>query len=144
MKKIMSPVSRLFIVFIITFLWQDIFAQKDTTKVETNASFPGGINGWRRYIERNLNYPRAAQENNTQGIIRVQMTVNELGKILNVSALNDPGDGLAQEAVRVVKGCPDWVPATREGKPFAKTFVQTITFKMAASTKSPNPTAEKF
>ena len=138
MKKMISPVSRLLIIFLMTCLWQNSYAQQDTTKAETNATFPGGINGWRKYIERNLNYPKAAQENNTQGVIRVQMTVTELGKILNVSALNNPGDGLAEEAVRVVKIGPDWLPATKNGKPVAKTFVQTITFKLAGPS-TPRP-----
>ena len=100
------------------------------TKVEVAASFPGGIDGWRRYLERNLAYPEAAQENGTQGVVRVQMVVDKDGNITEVQALNDPGEGLAEEAMRVIKKGPKWVPAEQNGRKVTYRFVQTVTFQL--------------
>lgn len=107
------------------------------SKVEESARFPGGIDGWRKYLEHNLNYPISAQKNNTQGIVRVQLVIGKEGKILNVQALNDPGDGLAAEAVRVIKTGPDWIPAMQNGRPVTYRFVQTITFKLGGGGANP-------
>lgn len=105
---------------------------KASFKDTVPAYFPAGLDGWRRYLERNLQYPIAAQEKKTQGKVSVQMIVDEQGKITGAEALNDPGDGLAAEAVRVVKSGPDWVAATVNGKPVPFGFKQKITFQLGA------------
>ena len=90
---------------------------KASIKDTIPASFPGGLLAWRKYVEQNLHYPEAAYTKKTQGIVSVRMKVDEQGKITEVQAMNDPGDGLAEEAVRVVKAGPSWIAATVNGKP---------------------------
>lgn len=99
-------------------------------KVEEEAIFPGGRDGWKRHLERHLQYPEAAIDNETQGVVKVQMVVDKFGKITEVVALNDPGNGLAEEAVRVIKEGPNWKPAEQNGVKVAYRFVQAITFQM--------------
>jgi len=103
---------------------------KTFTKVEVPAEFPGGLDGWRRYLERNLQYPDAAQESGTQGVVKVQMVVDRDGNISEVQALNDPGDGLADEAVRIIKKGPKWKPAEQNGRKVTYRFVQAVTFQL--------------
>lgn len=100
------------------------------TKVENPAEFPGGAEAWRRYLERNLQYPDAATENGTQGAVRVQFVVDREGNISEVQALNDPGDGLGEEAVRIIKKGPKWKPAEQNGRKVIYRHIQTITFRL--------------
>lgn len=116
----------------------EVVAPKDTedydkvfTKVENPAEFPGGLDAWRRYLELHLQYPESAQENGTQGVVRVQMVVDKDGNITEVQALNDPGnDGLGAEAERVIKQGPKWKPAEQNGRKVTYRFVQTVTFQL--------------
>lgn len=98
--------------------------------VEIVAKFPGGTDGWKRYLERNLQYPEAAQQNGNQAIVRVQLVVDKDGNVSEVKALNNPGDGLAEEAERVIKKGPKWIPAEQNGQHVTYRFVQTITFQL--------------
>ena len=100
------------------------------TKVENPAEFPGGQDAWRRYLERSLQYPEAAQENGTQGVVRVQFIVDKEGNISEVQALNDPGEGLAEEAVRIIKKGPKWKPAEQNGRKVIYRHIQSITFRL--------------
>jgi protein TonB len=100
------------------------------TKVENPAEFPGGADAWRRYLERNLNYPESAQENGTQGVVKVQCVVDKEGNISEVQSLNDPGDGLAEEAVRIIKKGPKWKPAEQNGRKVIYRHIQSITFRL--------------
>jgi periplasmic protein TonB len=100
------------------------------TKVENPAEFPGGPDAWRRYLERNLQYPDNAQENGTQGVVRVQFIVDKEGNISEVQSLNDPGDGLAEEAVRIIKKGPKWTPAEQNGRKVIYRHIQAITFRL--------------
>jgi protein TonB len=104
--------------------------EKVFTKVENPAEFPGGPDAWRRYLERNLRYPEAAQENGTQGVVRVEFIVDKEGNISEVRALNDPGDGLAEEAVRIIKKGPKWIPAEQNGRKVIYRHIQAITFRL--------------
>lgn len=103
---------------------------KTFTKVENPATFPGGLDGWRRFLERNLQYPESAQEAGTQGVVRVQLVVDKEGNVSEVKALNDPGDGLGAEAERVIKKGPKWNPAEQNGRKVTYRFVQTVTFQL--------------
>ncbi len=99
-------------------------------KVENPAEFPGGPDGWRRYLERTLQYPETAQENGIQGAVRVQFIVDKEGNISEVQALNDPGEGLANEAVRIIKKGPKWIPAEQNGRKVIFRHIQSITFQL--------------
>lgn len=103
---------------------------KTFTKVENPATFPGGMDGWRRYLERNLSFPESAQEAGTQGVVRVQLVVDKEGNVSEVKALNDPGDGLAAEAERVIRKGPKWNPAEQNGRKVTFRFVQQVTFQL--------------
>jgi protein TonB len=100
------------------------------TKVENPAEFPGGAGEWSRYLQKNLRYPDKAIDNGTQDVVRVQFIVDKDGNISEVQALNDPGDGLAEEAVRIIKRGPKWKPAEQNGQKVIFRNIQAITFRL--------------
>lgn len=102
------------------------------TKVEQPAEFPGGLKEWTKYLQRNLNSNRPSEEGAPAGnyTVRVQFIVDKDGNISNVSALNDPGYGTAEEAIRVIKKGPKWTPAVQNGRKVIYQAVQGITFQV--------------
>jgi protein TonB len=100
------------------------------TKVENPAEFPGGAGEWARYLQKNLRYPESAIDNGTQGVVRVQFVVDREGNISEVQALNDPGEGLAEEAVRIIKKGPKWKPAEQNGRKVIYRHIQAVTFRL--------------
>lgn len=100
------------------------------TRVDKPASFPGGANAWRSYLENNLKYPKKAMRNKTQGEVRVLFMIDEQGNISDAMALMDPGDGLAEEALRLVRGSGKWKPAEDKGVKVKGTHIQAIVFRL--------------
>lgn len=100
------------------------------TKVENPADFPGGISGWTRFLERNLTYPQSAIDNEIQGVVKLQFIIDRDGSISNIEALNDPGYGLAEEAIRIIKKSPKWIPAEQNGRKVIYRTIQSITFRL--------------
>ncbi len=96
------------------------------TKVEVEARFNGD---WRRFLERNLVYPDDAIEHEIQGVVKVQFIVDKTGDISDITALNDPGYGLAEEAMRIIKRS-HWIPAEQNGLKVNYIHVQTIIFRL--------------
>ena len=107
---------------------------KDPDKVFTTAdkmpSFPGGADAWRRYLERNIQYPELARLSNTTGTVTVQFRVHEDGSISDIKALNNPGAGLAEEAIRLIRQGPKWVPAEQNGQKVVALVKQPIVFNL--------------
>jgi len=103
-------------------------------KVEVEAQFKGGEREWRKYLERNLD-PNAPVENGANEgtyTVTVQFIVDKEGKISDVKALTSHGHGMEEEAIKVIKRGPDWVPAIQNGRNVKAYRKQPITFVVAA------------
>ena len=100
--------------------------------VQIPAEFPGGIQGWTRYLERNLNSDIPVENGAPTNVYTVIVTfiVDKEGKVSDVKAENDPGYGTKEEAIRVIKKGPSWIPANQNGKAVVYRHKQAITFRV--------------
>lgn len=98
--------------------------------VQIQAKFPGGISAWTKFLERNLNsnvpVDNGAPPN--KYTVVVSFLVDKNGNISEIQALNDPGFGTADEAIRVLKKSPQWTPAVQNGRNVIYRQKQPITF----------------
>ena len=105
------------------------------TKVEKEAKFPGGPEGWRRYLERNLNANVAADDGAPMGnyTVKVQFIVDKEGNISNVQPIEVPKacPSCGPEAVKVIKRGPKWEPAVQNGRNVIYQAIQNVTFQVA-------------
>ncbi|MCW3111633.1 MAG: hypothetical protein JWR18_29 [Segetibacter sp.] len=105
------------------------------TKVEKEAKFPGGMDGWKRYLERNLNANVAADDGAPTGnyTVKVQFIVDKEGGISNVQAIEVPKacPSCGPEAVKVIKKGPKWEPAVQNGRNVIYQAIQYVTFQVA-------------
>jgi protein TonB len=99
-------------------------------KVEIEASVD--IVSWRKHLEQNLvRYINDAANVGMQPghyTVTVRFLVERDGSIKDVSALNDPGFGLARGATEVVKSGPRWNPGEQNGSKVRSYHTQKITF----------------
>jgi periplasmic protein TonB len=98
--------------------------------VEIEAQFPGGINSWTRFLKTNLDNNILVDNGAPAGkyTVVVSFLVDKDGNISEVQALNDPGYGTAEEAVRVIKKSKQWEPAIQNGQHVIYRQKQSITF----------------
>lgn len=97
--------------------------------VEKQASFPGGPAKLMEFLKSQLEYPQIAIDNNIQGRVFVQFVVNKDGSIQDVKVTRGVDPVLDQEAIRVVKKMPKWVPAEQRGKTCRSRFTLPVVFK---------------
>lgn len=84
--------------------------------VDQQPSFPGGTNALNTFILSNLKYPVWAQEKGIQGKVVVKFIVEKDGSISNVEVDRSVSTSLDNEAMRVVKAMPKWIPGQINGK----------------------------
>jgi periplasmic protein TonB len=101
-------------------------------KAEAAPQFPGGQPALDTYINNHVNYPQQAIDDDMSGIVHVSFIIDEQGKVTKAKVL-DPanvGDGLDQEALRVVKAMPSWKPGRVNGKKVKTRMELPISFQV--------------
>jgi TonB family protein len=89
-----------------------------------------------KFLQKQLKYPTKAKENNIEGTVYIRMTIDSKGKITDAMIKEDIGFGCGDEALRVVKMMPNWIPATIDGKVVASSQTIPIGFKLKSDGKS--------
>jgi len=92
--------------------------------------FPGGKNGLKRYFRKNYTYPQAARESGIEGTVFIRFVVKEDGSISDIAVLKGLGFGCDDEAIRLVRKMPKWIPGEHEGKRVAVYKTMPIGFKL--------------
>lgn len=99
--------------------------------VEDMPEFPGGQQGLFNYLSANVKYPIEAQKNGIQGRVICQFIVNKDGSIVDVTVLHSGGDpSLDKEALRVIKGMPNWKPGKLRGKFVRVKYTLPVNFRL--------------
>ncbi len=104
--------------------------EKVLTVVEKKPRFPGGEKELLKYVSRNIRYPLEAQKNNIQGRVVVQFVVKNDGSIGPVRVIRHNDPLLDEEAVRVVKSLPSFIPGELNGEPVSVWYTLPVSFKL--------------
>jgi TonB family protein len=99
-------------------------------KAEQHAYFPGGGDGFRQFLAKNLQYPELAKQQNIQGTVFIRVIVEKDGTLSEFKILNTPGAILSEEAIRILKLSPKWGPGIQNGKPVRTYFNIPILFNL--------------
>jgi hypothetical protein len=102
--------------------------------VEREARFPGGREGWLKYLEENLNANVASRASKTATNYKVivRFVVDKEGVISDVYTTEVPPEcpKCGKQAIRIIKNAPDWEPAMLHNKPVLYKAIQHITFQV--------------
>ncbi len=90
----------------------------------------GGNEAFFEWVEKNQQYPGLARQRKIQGKVMVEFMVQPDGSLTDARVLKKMGSGLDEEALRLVKTAPKWVPATYKGKPLKQKMVLPILFQL--------------
>jgi protein TonB len=97
--------------------------------VQIESEYPGGLESWKRFLNKNIRYPELAIENQIQGMVIVQFIVDRSGNVSEVQAISGPNE-LRDEAVRVIRKSGQWIPAIQNGRQVKSYKRQPIIFKL--------------
>lgn len=100
------------------------------SSVERKPQFPGGEAALMKYIQTHIKYPPTAAKNNIQGKVVVQFVVEKDGSVAAVKVVRSVDKDLDNEAVRLVKTLPKFIPGRQNGQAVPVLFTLPITFKL--------------
>jgi protein TonB len=103
----------------------------DFVSIEKQPEFPGGMPKFYAYLQKTMKYPAMAQENNVQGKVFLSFVVEKDGKLTDIQVTRGLGSGCDEEAIRVLKASPRWVPGVQNGKPVRVKYNINVNFTLA-------------
>lgn len=98
--------------------------------VDTPPSPVGGLKAWSRHLSENLTYPTTARMKRIQGTVLVSFIVNTDGTIEGIELVQGIGGGCDEEAIRIIKSSPAWIPGMIKGKAVRTRMKIPLSFKL--------------
>jgi protein TonB len=93
----------------------------------------GGLNGWSRFLNKNLRFPSEAQDQQISGRVILSFVVEKDGHLSNIVIERSAGYGFDEEAIRVLKLAKPWKPGMQNGQPVRVKYNIPFTFQLADS-----------
>jgi len=100
------------------------------TKKESLPEFKGGISKFYEYVGRSVRYPAEAIRQRASGSVTVEFTVEKDGRVSDVVIKKSAHPDLDEEAMRVLRLSPKWIPATQRGIPVRVKYSIPLKFSM--------------
>ena len=99
--------------------------------VEDMPEYSGGMEELMKYLQKNVKYPKEAQEQGKQGRVIVEFVVEKDGSITDTKVMKPVDPLLDAEALRVVSAMPNWNPGKQRGKEVRTRFTLPVTFRLS-------------
>lgn len=112
------------------------FVQKGENEVYNTAGitekpdFPGGIMEFYKFVGNNFKTP---SQPNLKGKVYITFIVEKDGSLSDIKNIRDIGFGTGEEAIRVLKICPNWIPGKLNGVPVRVMYSLPITIQSGKS-----------
>ncbi len=82
------------------------------------------------YLQNNIHYPQLAKDLGIQGRVFVTFVIEKNGSVNDVKLLRGIGGGCDEEAIRVVKSMPKWIPGSQRNIPVRVQYNLPINFRL--------------
>ncbi len=101
---------------------------KSTSELDKQPNFPGGLDKFRNFVGSNFEKPEMEEDKILT--VKVSFVVEKDGSLSNIKVLQDPGFGLGDEAIRVLKLLKTrWEPGLIDGEKVRTLFNLPISVK---------------
>ena len=103
---------------------------KNVFDIQEKPMFPGGDSELLKFIATTAIYPEAAIDGGIEGTVYIRFVVTKSGKIGKTLVLRSIDPILDDEALRVVKALPSWIPGKHNGEPVNVWFIVPVKFEL--------------
>jgi TonB family protein len=102
----------------------------DTTSKDKDASFPGGLKAWQKYLLKNLYFPSQWKlANSDMAIVVVDAAIDEEGNVTDIRLTAPLHPDFDKIALNVMRKAPKWTPAIAHNRKVKFYFRQPVVFQ---------------
>ncbi len=100
----------------------------DFKRVERMAQFKKGDVAWTKYLQKNINIPKRFEALGHAGQVRVRFVIEKNGKVDDAQIAVSLEYSADEEALRIIRNSPAWIPAMQNGREVKAFRIQPFTF----------------
>lgn len=109
------------------------FKMNDTIYKRTKPQFPGGQDSLKAFIRGNINYGKLNPDEMKREIVHLNLLIDQNGTIVGSSLImrmnsRTVGGGCEEEALRIVRKMPTWIPAKCGDKSVPSSYILEMRF----------------
>ncbi len=93
-------------------------------------AFPGGLEKFNDYLSKNMHYPKKARRGGVQGKVFISFVVEKDGALSNIIVVSGLSKETDDEAMRLIKNCPKWMPGMQNGQPLQMACTVVVPFQI--------------
>lgn len=108
---------------------EDKNAIYSTAEITEKPKFPGGMREFYKFVGENFKVSAEVKEMKLKGKVYLIFTIEKDGSLSEFRILRDMGYGTGEEAIRVIKLSPHWIPGTVDNKPVRVEYSLPITIQ---------------
>ena len=97
---------------------------------EVMPSYRGDTEAMYQYIMLEMHYPDSAIAKGIEGRVVTRFVVEKDGRLTNFEVLYSKDSLLTEEALRILKKMPPWIPAKNKGKDVRSRFCMPVPFRL--------------
>lgn len=97
---------------------------------EEDPKYIGGMSAFSNFLGTSIVYPEKAEKEGIQGRVLIGFVIDKNGEVIEEKVLKSVHPLLDQEALRVVKNMPNWIPGKIDGNPIKTRYQVPINFKL--------------
>ena len=109
---------------------------------EIMPQFEGSVDGLKKWLAQNMNYPQEAIQKKEEGRVVVKFVITENGSVTQPIVTTSVSPSLDNEAIRLVSQMPKWIPASQNGQPCSIEYTLPIRFKLPEPQQQNNTVAQ--
>ena len=98
---------------------------------EQMPQFPGGDSELLKFLSKNIKYPDSVLKRKIQGRVIVRFVITQTGKVKDVRVIRSLDPDCDNEAIRVVKLMPDWIPGSQNGEKCDVSYTLPLNFRLS-------------
>ena len=97
---------------------------------EVMPSYPGGMEGLRKFLQKNLQNPEEMDEGDAV-TVKIRFVVGYDGKLKSFETVQDGGEVFNNEVIRVLRKMPNWIPGKSRGENVSVYYMIPVKFTAA-------------
>lgn len=108
---------------------EDGFPISDTASIDRDATFPGGLKEWAKYLLKNSSFPRNYYfANSGKAVVMVEFIIDEEGRVEDARVAVPFHPEFDKIALSAIRNSPKWKPAIEHHVHVKSYFRQPVTF----------------
>lgn len=114
----------------------------ETTALDAQPEYPGGMSKFYKELATNLKYPPAAAKANISGTVNTSFIIEKDGSINDIKVVSDKkiGGGLEEETIRIIKASKKWKAGVKNGKAVRTKYMLPVKFILPKNNTNTNST----